>query len=145
MIIIKQAVVIFEGMDKTGKTTLKEEFNKRTNFIHYVVDRGPISNIAYNNLFNREKELNDFFEKLCDSIKNVNHLIVYCYANENDIKERLKKHNEELPENTTIYETQELFFNEIKNRQLNFIAINTSFSTIDECLYDIINAIKYCS
>ena len=40
---------------------------------------------------------------------------------------------------------KELFFNEIKNRQLNFIAINTSFSTIDECLYDIINAIKYCS
>jgi hypothetical protein len=102
MIIIKQAVVIFEGMDKTGKTTLKEEFNKRTNFIHYVVDRGPISNIVYNNLFNREKELNDFFEKLCVSIRNVNHLIVYCYANENDIKERLKKHNEELPENTTI-------------------------------------------
>jgi len=69
MIIIKQAVVIFEGMDKTGKTTLKEEFNKRTNFIHYVVDRGPISNIVYNNLFNREKNLNDFFKSFFVFIK----------------------------------------------------------------------------
>ena len=46
-------LIIFEGMDKTGKTSLINEFNKRTNFKHIVLDRGAISSYVYDAIYER--------------------------------------------------------------------------------------------
>ena len=43
----KIRLVIFEGADRTGKTTAKLMFNKKTKFKHLVVDRLFFSNWIY--------------------------------------------------------------------------------------------------
>ena len=49
--------VIFEGLDKTGKTTLEWELLKATNFKHIVIDRGPVGYMTFDRLFGRSTNL----------------------------------------------------------------------------------------
>jgi thymidylate kinase len=48
---IKQ--VIFDGVDRSGKDTLCREFAKATNYKYVCYSRGPMSNMAYDKLFDR--------------------------------------------------------------------------------------------
>ena len=45
--------VIFEGLDKAGKTTLEWEFLKATNFKHVVIDRGPVGYMTFDKILGR--------------------------------------------------------------------------------------------
>ena len=46
-------IIIFEGIDCAGKTTLKKEFEIATNFEHVCVDRFFLTSIIYNKVFKR--------------------------------------------------------------------------------------------
>lgn len=134
--------VIFEGVDKTGKSTLKEAFNERTNFKNFVIDRGPISNIVYNKLFNRLETDNDYFYEMLEIFKQTKCMIVFCISDENIIKNRLIEHKEVFPENINIKDTEKCFFSVIHNSDMNYVIVDTSKLTIDECVDNIINSIK---
>lgn len=138
---MKPFIVIFEGMDKTGKTTLKEEFNKITKFKHFVIDRGPISNIVYNKLLRHNADNNMFFYEVIDHLSKLDHLIVFCTAHKQDINDRLKANNEVLPRGTTIDQTQKLFHDEITRSLFSYVAINTSEDSVVSCVYKIIDHI----
>ena len=45
--------VVFEGLDKAGKTTLEWSFLKATNFKINVIDRGPIGYLVFDKIFGR--------------------------------------------------------------------------------------------
>jgi len=49
-------MVIFEGPNNSGKSTLKKNVAKITNEKHVLIDRGPISNMVYNTIFQRPLE-----------------------------------------------------------------------------------------
>lgn len=46
--------IIFEGADKTGKSTLIKRLNEATDYKHWVLDRGIISSIVYNDIYKRK-------------------------------------------------------------------------------------------
>ena len=48
--------VIFEGLDKVGKTTLEWDLHRATNFKHVVIDRGPVGYMVFDKIFDRETE-----------------------------------------------------------------------------------------
>jgi len=136
--------VIFEGLDKAGKTTLEWEFLKATNYKHVVIDRGPASYMTFDKLFNRETKLgNQAFIKQARKVnKSKDFIVVYCYAPEDVAAKRLKEHNEEC-----LYDygkAQKLLRDNIKRfyNQNKVVEIDTSTMTPAECVEIIVEKLK---
>lgn len=139
-------LIIFEGMDKAGKTTLIRELNKRTDFEHIVLDRGVISSYVYNDIYSRDKR--EGYNFFVDMIKTQPHLIFLCVASKDTIERRLMQANEELTKEQEILgidEIQRMFYREAKTLKhkhgLNIIYVYTDPS-IDEVLNFIIKEIE---
>ena len=136
--------VIFEGLDKAGKTTLEWEFLKATNFKHMVIDRGPIGYMTFDKLFNRETKLGnqDFIHQARKISKNQDFMIVYCHASEDVVAKRLKEHNEECPYNYG--KAQKLYRNNVRRfyRPEKTLELDTTNRSIDECVELIVQKLK---
>jgi hypothetical protein len=136
--------VIFEGLDKAGKTTLEWEFLKATNFKHVVIDRGPVGYMTFDKILGRETKLgNQVFIKQARKVsKSKDFVVVYCYASENVVTKRLKEHNEECPYNYS--KAQKLLRDNIKRfySQDKVIEIDTSNMTPAECVELIVEKLK---
>lgn len=137
----KPILIIFEGVDKSGKTTLKDKFNKETDFGYVVLDRLTTSSKVYNNLFCRDRI--DYYNKFEDSLKRTfNVLVVLCECDTNLVIERLKKANETLPEQLKdIDKVKKNFYIEIERSFDNFMIINTE-EDINDCVDKIIKRVK---
>ena len=126
-------LVIFEGVDKSGKTTLLKEFLKRSNYKHIVYDRGPISQSVFADLFGRQadKDLNVVIYNL----RKLKNLIVLCEADCDIIKQRLNEANESLPKELQDIERTKLYFElYTKMSGFNYLIVDTTNRTIDDCL-----------
>ena len=139
--------IIFEGLDKVGKTTLEWALHKRTNFKHIVIDRGPIGYLVFDKIFKREEanREQDFIQKAKDIMKTKDFLIVYCEASYDIVLKRLKEHNEICPYN--YIEAQKIYLNNIRkfyDKEMT-LELDTSFLNIDECIDLIIKKIKEVS
>ena len=137
----KPILIVFEGVDKSGKTTLKDTFNKKTNFSYVVLDRLTTSSKIYNNFFDRDRL--EYYNRFERSItKSFDVLIVLCECDTDLIVNRLAKANEVLPEQLKdIDKVKMAFRNEIENSFTNFISIDTT-RNIDECVNDIITRVN---
>jgi uracil-DNA glycosylase family 4 len=120
-------IIFFEGVDKSGKTAIKKEFTRLTNECCYTVDRFVISNIVYDEYFERaDYQTIKFYSKVIKMLflpDEITSLVVYCYADEETILKRVKKHKEEEFD----FKKQMLMFEAtIKGLNLPCISINTS-------------------
>lgn len=61
---VKPKIIILEGVDRSGKSTLQHAINKATCYKHIVVDRGPIGFKTYCDLFSRDPQLWDNYDDL---------------------------------------------------------------------------------
>lgn len=138
----KPILIIFEGVDKSGKTTLKDKFNKKTNFGYVVLDRLTTSSKIYNNFFNRDRlEYYNRFER--SVIESFNILVVLCECDTDLIVERLRNANEVLPEQLkNIDEVKKAFEEEVEKSFTNYMLIDTTKRSIDECVDDIITRVS---
>lgn len=139
----KPIIVIFEGVDKSGKTTLLNEFNKLTEFRYIAIDRFTISSVVYSDIFCRGK--NDYYknvEKIFS--ENYNVLVVLVKCDESVITKRLQEHNEHLPKKlSNILYVSKKFEDEFsKSYFCNKLVIDTTHESINECVYRIIKKIK---
>lgn len=139
--------VIFEGLDKSGKTTLEWEVLKATNFKHVIVDRGPAGYFAFDFVFNRIKDAKDVETHLknLDTAYKMkdNLLVVYCKVPVDVALQRIKEHNEECPYD---YRIAQLLYDGFVNdlyieKGINVIEINTT-KTIEECIKEITEKIE---
>ena len=132
-------IVIFDGPDKTGKSTLKDAFNKATNYLHFVIDRGPLSNLVYNTIFNRNHDID--YSKMINHLSSFNHLIVLCSAPENLVNERLEANNEILPNGSTFSSTMKMFEFFLYQSPFKYVIIDTS-QPIDLCVNQIAKTLE---
>lgn len=133
-------IIIFDGMDKVGKTTLIHALNKVTNYEHIIIDRGPNSYLVYDELYSRPYETDHIKAEM--DLRDTSHLCVYCYADEEDIEKRLKEANEEWAEEQgSIQSVKEMFDYSVSQSNLDIIYINTSELSIDESVRQIMKAI----
>jgi len=80
----KPDLVILEGPDKAGKSTIYQAFRKATSYQPLVIDRFLGSNIVYDQLHGRSKmQLNtiqEYYETEKKLLEIFNPLVVYLYA-----------------------------------------------------------------
>lgn len=130
----KPILIIFEGVDKTGKTTIKDAFNKATKFKYVVLDRLTTSSKVYNEIYKRDRK--DYYENFESSIaKNFSTMVVLCESDTEDIIKRLCEANEILPKELEDIEMvknkfrEHIFNSELRSRVL---IINTSMHSVSE-------------
>lgn len=87
-------MVIIEGVDRTGKDTLQQSLNKATDYKNMVMIRGPIGFLAYNKLYNKDVDPNEYLT-MERQLKQVNHLVVYLTADTDELLQRFIDTNEE--------------------------------------------------
>lgn len=136
--------VIFEGLDKAGKTTLEWEFLKATNFKHMVIDRGPVGYLTFDKIFGRSTKLGDenFIHYARKITKSNDFIVVYCTVDKNVAEERLKAHNETCPYD---YEKAQKLYRDNVHRYYKddkVIEIDTTFLTVERCVEVIIQKLQ---
>ena len=136
----KPWLVIFEGIDKSGKSSIINEFRKLTNYRHTVIDRAFISSAVYNIKFDRKDSSIDYLLQLVEISKIVNTLIVICTADVDCIIKRArlsskfdyinKENNEELSKE--IQRDNNLFLAFSKIGKYHTLILDTTDQRADE-------------
>jgi thymidylate kinase len=92
-------IVIFEGPDRAGKSTLLQEFRKRTDYQYLLFDRFTGSGVVYDEIYRRP--FSDYYktEKYLDSIPNIPVLLVVCIASEEELFKRADNTGEKTDRN----------------------------------------------
>lgn len=136
--------VIFEGLDKTGKTTLEWELLKATNFKYVVIDRGPVGYMTFDKIFGRETTLgNQEFIRQAQKVMKLNDfIVVYCTAEKETVKERLMIHDETCPYDYV--KAQKLYRDNIHKyyKPEKTLELDTTNKSVGECIELIIKKLK---
>jgi len=130
-------LVVFEGVDRSGKSTLAKEFNKQTNFKHIVVDRAFLSQAAYSIIYNREKNLDSILSMIRKLGNDL--VVVYVTASKETIEKRLLESNHEkinLEFDTKMFD---FFYDLISCKK---ITINTDNKPVSDNINKIIKFIE---
>ena len=140
-------LLIFDGPDKVGKTTLINAVDKATNYQHIMIDRGPTSYIVYDKLLNKDATGQRKFEYLRDlkDLEKVQHLCIYLEANEEDVDKRLSEVNEKPINGIPHVEFDTEFNKELwqyHHRCKNTIVINTSDESIEDSVNYILTTVN---
>lgn len=90
-------IIVFEGLDKSGKTTLKNVINVSTGYEHVVIDRGPWSNMFFDKVIRSNKKLYKRHKRDARKFQKAVDLIVFCYCDKKSTVLRHKENQEELP------------------------------------------------
>lgn len=137
----KPTLIVFEGVDKSGKSTLIRYFHKKTNYSRIALDRFTVSCKIYCRLFGRnDEQYYDEFGKYTEDKYNL--LVVVCTCNSDEIRKRLEIANEKLPDELIdIDNIQNMFIETAKKDYKNVIIVDTSRS-LDVCTEEIKKAVE---
>lgn len=139
----KPILVVFEGVDKSGKTTLLNLFNRKTNFKYVVLDRFTTSSKVYDYFYGRERfGYYNHVEVLAEEDYNI--LVVYCHAPSEMIRDRLRQANETLPKELSNIGEVKMYFEYILDYASifsNVLKIDTSEDKL-KCLITILNKVE---
>jgi thymidylate kinase len=90
-------MIFFEGLDRIGKTTVKKELEKLTNYKYIAFDRGHLSAICYEKLKERGNDLRYYESQFSKLRKEFKILVIYLRIDEiNIIKQRVVNEKEEI-------------------------------------------------
>lgn len=133
-------IIHVDGIDKTGKSTLRAYMTRQTNGRYSVYDRSHISQIVYNRLFNRNMNETFYWDKMARDYLS-GEKFVYLYCDNSVIVSRIALTNEK---DITVYDIQkhkEMFECVVKEAieiyNINVIQINVSNKTVDEIYLEI--------
>ena len=133
-------IIVFEGADKVGKTTLIKELHKATGYKHIIIDRFTASAIAYGKYRKRKLDYDSYLDieqYLSDKV-----IMIYCYTDIHTQNRRIKSNNEKDIGFTDIqplnygYRSHLLLHNNLET-----LKIDTAF-TVPTCIKKIKNAIN---
>ena len=136
----KPKLIIFEGVDGVGKTTVYQAFRKVTNYCPLCIDRFIGSNFAYDTFFKRNNSpqnlsTEDLFA-LEDKLKDIfDCILVYLVCGEKILRKRIVEHNkEELDKEPIkrIKEVDSLFHNYYMMSGFKKVIIDTSYRNVGE-------------
>lgn len=124
--------IILEGVDRTGKDSIRHEIVKQSNGKIVVMCRSYISQIVYSRIYNRNINEQEYFD-LIDNTKKIGFEYYILEAELNVLLERFKQTNEPMID----IERDLNAFRQIA-KELNIKLINTSTKTPAELAKEII-------
>ena len=132
-------IIHIDGVDKTGKDTVRDTLVKKSNGNYLIYVRSFISQIAYSRLYDRKIDENFFFNRMkSDFLKGAKFFVLTC--NINEATKRFKKHNEKDIQ-ISDFETHLKMFYEVisdaKKLGIEITIIDTSKISIDNTVENI--------
>jgi thymidylate kinase len=116
-------VIIFEALDRAGKTTTKKCFEKLTLYKYITIDRMYLTAICYEKIKKRDNNIDKYirdFKMFCNILKV---LVVYIKIDNGDlIKERIIRENEKVLKTEEVDDLINIFNNTIEElkKEINF-------------------------
>ena len=125
-----EAVIFLDGVDRTGKSTLRQNLVKFSNGKYYVADRSPISQIAYSRIYNRNIDEEFFFDWMFNiKMSSPKVIFVYLYAPIKVLEQRFIA-TDEKDLKMGDYKKHIAIFNKVveeaKNRNINILKFDSS-------------------
>jgi len=142
---MKEHIVILDGVDKTGKDTIKDCLVKQSNGKILVIVRSFISQIVYSRIYKRNINESFFIEKMKNLYNDGNYTFFYLTARKDELIERFKKNNEQDLDIKHIDSHFKVFndvLNKMDNSGIYINHIDTTDKTPDDAARDIIERIK---
>lgn len=136
-------VIHIEGLDRTGKDTLRRHLVKESNGNYLVVVRSFLSQVAYARIYNRVIDEEFFINQALNLQKN-NHSFVYLTANDDLISKRIIDTQEKDITSNDIKFHKEIFLKVIfdfARRGVFITIIDTSDQDLNRMFLEIQNAI----
>lgn len=137
-------IIIFEGADCSGKSTLKRAFEKNTNYRHLCIDRMFITSIVYNRIFKRHADIDGtLIGNLVEFSYCLKPVFIYVNTPIDVLWKRIRIRGDDMLDSkekvTKIYNEYKKIFKELENL-INVITIDGS-KNIDKITKEIINGI----
>ncbi len=129
-------IIIFDGHDGSGKTTLIREFNKATRYKYFCIDRLTASAYVYDQL-RRHIDRTEELVKFEDELSNLENAEVYyvCLIADFETATRRLIQKKDLDPINTLGEARELYLQHYeKTGYKNKLIINTTKSDIKSCV-----------
>lgn len=132
-------VIIFEGIDKTGKTSLIEALHKATNYKYIVVDRFAATAYAYGTLKNRKNfDMRELLQLFFDFAIFSDLIVFYTVCDKRVWLDRMKRANENsvaIEDFDVLDKYYREFFTHIKlNSDVAINVIDTTIETVEQCV-----------
>ena len=131
--------LIFEGTDKTGKSTLISEVHKATQFKYPIIDRFSGSSVAYGKFRKRDLKYEQYFE--LEKYLFSKCILFYLTTSKENIEKRMIEKDEKDIKVEEIEEVKKCYEEYLKKTFFKYYIIDTSKS-IDECVKEIVEIIK---
>jgi deoxyadenosine/deoxycytidine kinase len=135
-------VIVFEGIDKTGKTSLIEALHKATNYKHIIVDRFAATAYAYGTLKNRKNfDMTELLQLFYDFAIFSDLIVIYVTCDKKVWFDRMKRANEtsvSIDEFDLLDKYYREFFTHVKlNSDIVAYTIDTTTKNIEQCVSEI--------
>lgn len=92
----KPTLILLEGVDKVGKSTIYQALRRETNYGPLVIDRYLASNFAYDIFWNREHYIKNYSQAEISLKRTYNVVMVYLTCEQELLKARMVKGNENM-------------------------------------------------
>ncbi len=138
----KQIIIIIEGTDSAGKSAIKKALEVKSNWKYIVLDRFTGSDIVYDKLYNRENRESTLLKLERNLLEIADVYLVYLDCNIKIQLNRLEEAGEDKEIIDKIQQAKKLFQEYLTKTSLKHIIIDTTVSTVDECVDKIIKFIE---
>jgi thymidylate kinase len=141
----KERIIHIDGMDKTGKDSIRKELIKRSNGKYLIIVRSYVSQLVYAQLYNRKIDKKYFYKHMTmDCINDINFVILY--TDKNELMKRFIDNNEQDLVIEDIERHKKMFDKIIKEIEyetdIKFIKINNTNENINITVDKIIKAVE---
>ena len=144
IVLVPPKLLVFDGLDRVGKTTTIKKLWKKRGYVDPCIDRGIMSNIVYNTYFNRDIDPKEYLKFMPDDPSIV---YIYMHADSEIIKKRALETKDDLY-HTVELEAQQKLFNEAfewlktQYKNIKFVSIDTGKHSQDEVINILMQEIK---
>lgn len=132
-------VIILEGVDKVGKTTIMKTLHEITDHRYVIVDRFTGSNLVYGIFRKRKMKVEDYFNIEKELAKTKTILPVYLIASKKEIVKRIRRHQEEDIMFKDIDPLMLLYKKYLLKTPFDYFCLDTTYKTPSQCalmIYD---------
>jgi len=89
-------IIIFEGPDCSGKSTIKSALEKHTNYKHLCVDRMFITSLVYNKIINRNKDIEHDILRDLNEFANLKPIFIHVITDPDTIWNRINRRGDDM-------------------------------------------------